>query len=545
MASPPPPPRWHPPEGGLPEPPHAGRLCLYNSLVDDKVPFVPQGGPASKRITWYACGPTVYDSAHMGHARNYVTFDVLRRVMEDYFGYNVLYVMNVTDVDDKIILRARRAHLVEAWRAELSAAAQAAAATASSVNGGADGGAAATTTRAAAEAAAAEAAAGAAAAAYATEAVASAAARQAKKAEEILAQAAAAPADGRAKADLATAAKNEAHKLARVEQAAAQLAAIVASAAAAGDGGDGAAVAAAAAAATAGASPSFLTVDAVMAVAGDQVAERLDAERGAAVRDQAIYRAHAARYEREFFEDTDALGVRRPDVTTRVCEHIPEVVSYVAAIVAQGMAYASPGGSVYFDVAAFRAKGHAYGKCKPSAVGVAALASEGEADFASAEKRGAADFALWKASRPGEPAWPSPWGSGRPGWHIECSAMASAVCGARLDVHSGGEDLKFPHHDNELAQAEAHGHADGCAQWVNYFLHSGHLEIEGLKMSKSLKNFVTIRCVFLGSFPRLGFFFFFFSTRRGDCSGLAFVRRACAPPLFLPPSPLLPPPSSP
>jgi cysteinyl-tRNA synthetase len=458
-----PPPRWHPPPGGLPDPPHAGRLCLYNSLVDDKVPFVPQRGAATKRVSWYACGPTVYDSAHMGHARNYVTFDVLRRVLEDYFGYSVLYVMNVTDVDDKIILRARRGHLVEAWRRELLSA------------GGADASSAASS-----------------ALAYAREAVAAAAAKQAKKADDLQAMAQAAT-DGRAKNDLDSAAKNERHKLTRVEQAAQQLGALASS------------------------SP-IITVDAVLSVAGDQVAERLDAERGAEVRDQSIYRAHAAKYEKEFFEDMDALGVRRPDVTTRVCEYIPEVVAYVQRIVDQGMAYASPGGSVYFDVAAFRAKGHAYGKCKPAAVGVAALASEGEADFATAEKRGAADFALWKASKPGEPSWPSPWGPGRPGWHIECSAMASAVVGGRLDIHSGGEDLKFPHHDNELAQAEAHYHQDGnggaaaaaaagagsgassapsahecCHQWVNYFLHSGHLEIEGLKMSKSLKNFVTVR----------------------------------------------------
>jgi cysteinyl-tRNA synthetase len=105
-------------------------------------------------------------------------------------------------------------------------------------------------------------------------------------------------------------------------------------------------------------------------------------------------------------------------------------------------------------------------------------------------KKQPADFALWKAkSKPGEPAWPSPWGEGRPGWHIECSVMASEVLGRSMDIHSGGVDLMFPHHDNELAQSEAY---HGCRQWVNYFLHTGHLHIEGLKMSKSLKNFITI-----------------------------------------------------
>jgi cysteinyl-tRNA synthetase len=97
---------WTPPAGVDQQGP--GALMLYNSLLDEKVPFVPQAGPASKQITWYTCGPTVYDSAHMGHARNYVTFDIVRRVLEDYFGYSCLFVMNVTDVDDKIILRARR-----------------------------------------------------------------------------------------------------------------------------------------------------------------------------------------------------------------------------------------------------------------------------------------------------------------------------------------------------------------------------------------------------------------------------------------------------
>ena len=115
---------------------------------------------------------------------------------------------------------------------------------------------------------------------------------------------------------------------------------------------------------------------------------------------------------------------------------------------------------------------------------------EGALGGEAAEKRHKNDFALWKSSKPGEPAWDSPWGRGRPGWHIECSVIASDILGPNLDVHAGGVDLKFPHHDNELAQSEAfYGHA----QWVNYFFHAGHLDIKGLKMSKSLKNFITIR----------------------------------------------------
>jgi len=108
----------------------------------------------------------------------------------------------------------------------------------------------------------------------------------------------------------------------------------------------------------------------------------------------------------------------------------------------------------------------------------------------SGEKRSGNDFALWKKSKPGEPTWPCPWGQGRPGWHIECSAMASAVLGESMDIHTGGFDLKFPHHDNELAQSEAYFDNDN---WTRYFLHSGHLTIAGCKMSKSLKNFITIQ----------------------------------------------------
>jgi cysteinyl-tRNA synthetase len=151
-------------------------------------------------------------------------------------------------------------------------------------------------------------------------------------------------------------------------------------------------------------------------------------------------------------------------------------------------------GSVYFDTAAFAAAGLRYGKLDPSKVGDTELIAEGEGALSSAdtasEKRQPADFVLWKRSKQGEPEWESPWGKGRPGWHIECSAMASDVLGQRMDLNAGGADLKFPHHENQMAQAEAHYN---CCGWVNYFLHSGHLQIEGRKMSKSLKNFVTIR----------------------------------------------------
>jgi cysteinyl-tRNA synthetase len=181
-----------------------------------------------------------------------------------------------------------------------------------------------------------------------------------------------------------------------------------------------------------------------------------------------------------------------PDALTRVTEYVEEIVDYVKTIVHKGMAYES-NGSVYMDIGALRGGAHDYPKLEPSK-GKATQAemeeSEGAHTAEAGEKRNPADFALWKKSKGGEPSWASPWGGGRPGWHIECSVMASDLMGDGMDVHAGGSDLKFPHHDNELAQAEAY---HGCCQWVNYFLHFGHLHIKGLKMSKSLKNFVTIR----------------------------------------------------
>lgn len=191
----------------------------------------------------------------------------------------------------------------------------------------------------------------------------------------------------------------------------------------------------------------------------------------------------------------------------------------------KGFAYPVQGGSVYFDIAAYEAAGHHYAKLEPWNRNDASLLAEGEGALAASndtpqapitdsnafaiEKKSANDFALWKASKAGEPAWDSPWGPGRPGWHIECSVMCSHVLGGKVDIHSGGIDLSFPHHDNEIAQSEAYWEGDfnptsdccdgrgeggdGKHQWVNYFIHMGHLSIQGSKMSKSLKNFVSIR----------------------------------------------------
>lgn len=233
-------------------------------------------------------------------------------------------------------------------------------------------------------------------------------------------------------------------------------------------------------------------VDATSDVLGPYLGDTL----GDTIKDpRTVSRNLAAHWEGKFFEDMSRLRILPPDTVTRVSEYVPENVAFIERIIENGFAYEAEG-SVYFDVNKFEGSEgdgfrHEYAKLQPSSKGNKKLLDEGEgALIGNKGKRQASDFALWKAkSKPGEPSWPSPWGEGRPGWHIECSVMASAILGRGMDIHSGGVDLMFPHHDNELAQSEAY---HGCQQWVNYFLHTGHLHIEGLKMSKSLKNFISI-----------------------------------------------------
>ena len=262
------------------------------------------------------CGPTVYDAAHLGHARTYLTFDIIRRILTSYFHYDVNLCMNITDIDDKIIKRS-----------------------------------------------------------------------------------------------------NDEKK---------------------------------------------------------------------------NFAEFAKFWEDSFFKDMRALNVMYPNYITRVSEYIPEIIKFIEVIIKKGYAY-EKNGSVYFDIEAYKKGGHMYAKLVPQdknqnleelqeAEGVLSKDNVGE-------KKNKGDFALWKTSKKDEPFWDSPWGKGRPGWHIECSVMSSSIFGNKLDIHSGGCDLKFPHHDNEIAQTEAH---DDSKQWINYFLHTGHLKIEGLKMSKSLKNFKKI-----------------------------------------------------
>lgn len=279
---------------------HSTGILVRDNLTQSLRPLLTRN---KAEISWYICGPTVYDDAHLGHARTYVCFDIISRIMSRWHGLDVELVMNVTDIDDKILARA----------------------------------------------------------------------------------------------------------------------------------------------AEVGESPTVL----------------------------------ARRFEGRFMEDMAALGVEPPRQLLRVTEHIQEIVRMLQQIESAGRAYTHDG-SLWFDTTAH----HAYGKLAPPA-------SREPQPVSESGKRDARDFALWKGSKPGEgEAWESPWGAGRPGWHIECSAMCHSVFGEHLDLHSGGIDLAFPHHCNEIAQCEA---AFGREGWPTAFIHTGHLNISGLKMSKSLKNFITIR----------------------------------------------------
>lgn len=190
----------------------------------------------------------------------------------------------------------------------------------------------------------------------------------------------------------------------------------------------------------------------------DPLSDWLDSLYGSTVTDNKIFSTLPAHWESEYHKDMDDLNILRPNVLTRVSEYIPEIISFIEKIISNGFGYVS-NGSVYFDVITFdRNDKHHYAKLVPEAFGDTNSIQEGEGDLTTVdqhkEKKSPTDFALWKKSKPGEPAWESPWGKGRPGWHIECSAMASTICGPKLDIHTGGVDLKFPHHDNEIAQTE-------------------------------------------------------------------------------------------
>jgi len=278
-------------------------IIAFNSLTKTKSPLLTQN---PKVLTWYVCGPTVYDSSHIGHAWSYVNFDILRRIMENYFDLNVVQVMNITDIDDKIINKAKE--------------------------------------------------------------------------------------------------------------------------------------------------------------------QNTD------------YKQIAKKYEAEFLQCLSVLGVKKPSILTRATEHMPQIISFIEKLLQENFAYKSEDGSVYFSLGTYT-KQFKYGKLKP------ADALKADPD---AQKELVNDFALWKGSKfDWEPSWNTPWNQkGRPGWHIECSAMASHAFGPSLDVHSGGIDLLYPHHENEEAQCCAY---HGKSQWVGHWIHSKHLRISGgVKMSKSLKNTIPV-----------------------------------------------------
>jgi cysteinyl-tRNA synthetase len=191
----------------------------------------------------------------------------------------------------------------------------------------------------------------------------------------------------------------------------------------------------------------------------------------------------AEEYARAYDEQMAALGVRPPTLAPRATAHILDMIRLIERLVARGAAYVVDG-DVYYAVESFAA----YGKLSRRTLEDVRAGERVEPD---PRKRNPLDFALWKAAKPGEPSWPSPWGEGRPGWHIECSAMSMRFLGETFDIHGGGQDLVFPHHENEIAQSEA---ATG-KPFVRYWLHNGFVTIDAEKMSKSLGNFITVRDV--------------------------------------------------
>ncbi len=276
-------------------------MKIYNSQTRRKEEFVPIE-PGKARI--YSCGPTVYNYFHIGNARPFIMFDILRRYLE-YRGYEVTFVQNFTDIDDKMIKRANEEGIT-------------------------------------------------------------------------------------------------------VEQL------------------------------------------------GDRFID-------------------------EYFKDADALGIRRATVHPRATRHIGDIIGLIRKLEKKGLAY-EVNGDVYFDTQAYPD----YGKL--SGQNLEDLEAGARIDVDDS-KRHPMDFALWKAQKPGEPAWKSPWGMGRPGWHIECSAMSMKYLGETIDIHCGGKDLLFPHHENEVAQSEG---ATG-KPFAHYWMHNGHINVDNQKMSKSLGNFFTVR----------------------------------------------------
>lgn len=207
-------------------------------------------------------------------------------------------------------------------------------------------------------------------------------------------------------------------------------------------------------------------------------------------------RDYTGRYEQAFLEDLDQLGCRRPHHLPRATEHIAGMIELIQRLIERGFAYASPDGSVYFSIRKYREAGCCYGQLVTLNFEEMRAGERVKQDEYARET--VADFALWKGRVPedGDVFWNSPWGEGRPGWHIECSAMSMSLLGSSFDLHLGGEDLMFPHHEDEIAQSEGAGVQCGGQKFVKYWMHGAHLLVEGKKMSKSLGNFLTLRDLF-------------------------------------------------
>ncbi len=198
------------------------------------------------------------------------------------------------------------------------------------------------------------------------------------------------------------------------------------------------------------------------------------------------------RFIKAMHEDADALGVKRPDIEPRATEHMDEILLMIQTLIDKGLAYQGDNGDVYYQVSQFKT----YGQLAKKNIDELQSGSRVEVEQA---KRDPMDFVLWKMAKEGEPSWDSAWGKGRPGWHIECSAMSTNCLGAHFDIHGGGMDLKFPHHENEIAQSE------GCTghKFVNYWIHNGFVRVDDEKMSKSLGNFFIIREVLQSYTPEV------------------------------------------
>lgn len=207
----------------------------------------------------------------------------------------------------------------------------------------------------------------------------------------------------------------------------------------------------------------------------DKVIRRAN-EDGCSIRDV------AEKYIAEYYKDAEALNVKKATVAPRATEHMDEIITLIKSLIEKGHAYPADNGDVYFAVRSY----DSYGKLTGQSI--ESLESGARIDPGE-HKRDPLDFALWKSAKPGEPSWDSPWGKGRPGWHIECSAMSMSILGETFDIHAGGKDLIFPHHENEIAQSEA------CTgkPFARYWMHNGHINIEGQKMSKSVGNFRNVR----------------------------------------------------